>query len=112
MDAFLGSILTSIPQLGVGGGLAVVLVLLLHFYSAVLALLLVMTCIASLFREIEWPQRARFAALLLLGVVITSGQIDNLGSPLTWRLPILAVAVTLAVIGCAAFLRRGDEDEQ
>lgn len=30
MDAFLGSILTSIPQLGVGGGLAVVLVLLLR----------------------------------------------------------------------------------
>lgn len=30
MDAFLGSILSSIPQLGVGGGLAVVVVLLLR----------------------------------------------------------------------------------
>lgn len=30
MDAFLGSVLASLPQLGVGGGLAVVVVLLLR----------------------------------------------------------------------------------
>lgn len=79
---------------------------LFRLYSAATAAVLVAVCIWCMFRPMLWQQRTRFGALLLLGVVITGGQIESLGGPINWRMPILAVAVTAAVVSSAAFLRR------
>lgn len=78
---------------------------LLRFYAAGVSLILVLTCIYCLYPSSGLDQRLRFGSLALLGVVITSGQIANLGEPGTWRLPLLAVAVTLAAVGSGMFVR-------
>lgn len=78
---------------------------ILRLYSAGASLILVLTCIYCLYPSSGLDQRIRFGSLALLGVVITSGQIANLGEPGTWRLPLLAIAITLAVIGSGMFVR-------
>lgn len=78
---------------------------MLRLYSAAVSLILVLTCIYCMYPASTLDQRVRFGSLALLGVVITSGQIANLGEPGTWRLPLLAVAVTLGVIGSGMFVR-------
>jgi hypothetical protein len=83
----------------------VVIADVLRFYSAGASLLLVLVCIYCLYPSSGLDQRIRFGSLALLGVVITSGQVANLGEPGTWRLPLLATAVTLAVIGSGMFVR-------
>jgi hypothetical protein len=80
---------------------------ILRLYCAGASLTLIVLCIYSLYACPKLDQRIRFGALALLGVVITSGQIANLGQPGTWRIPLLAVAVTAAVIGSALFV--GDD---
>lgn len=77
----------------------------LRLYCAGASLLLVAGCIYSLYAVPTLDQRLRFGSFALLGVVITSGQIDNLGQPGTWRLPLLAVAVTTAVVGTGLYVR-------
>lgn len=76
---------------------------ILRLYCAGVSLLLVVTCIYSLYAAPTLDQRIRFGSLALLGFVITSGQIANLGQDGNWRLPLLAVGVTAAVIGSGMF---------
>lgn len=78
---------------------------ILRLYCAGGSLTLVVLCIYSLHAAPTLDQRIRFGALALFGFVITSGQIANLGQPGTWRMPLLAVAVTAAVVGTALFVR-------
>jgi hypothetical protein len=77
---------------------------ILRLYCAGGSLALVVLCIYSLYAAPTLDQRIRFGSLALFGVVITSGQIANLGQPGTWRMPLLAVAVTAATVGTAMFV--------
>lgn len=78
---------------------------ILRIYCAIGSLLLVILCVYSLYAAPTLDQRIRFGSLALFGFVITSGQIANLGQPGTWRMPLLAVAITAAVAGTALFVR-------
>ena len=78
---------------------------LLRLYSAGVSLLLVIACVYSLYAAPTFDQRLRFGTFGLFGFVITSGQIDNLGQPGTWRLPFVAIAVTSALVGTGIFVR-------
>lgn len=77
---------------------------ILRLYCAGASLTLVVLCIYSLYAAPTLDQRIRFGSLALLGFVITSGQIANLGQVGNWRLPLLAVGVTAAVVGTALFV--------
>ncbi len=71
------------------------------------ALALVVVCIYCAASRVPVDQRVRFSALALIGVVVVSGQIDAWGRPATWRMPVLAVALALAVVGSVMFLVKG-----
>lgn len=75
-------------------------------FCAAAAIALIPCCVYSMFRDIPRDQRLRFFALICIGVVVAAGQIDALGGPWHWRMPILAVGMVLAVAGTAMFLRR------
>jgi hypothetical protein len=82
---------------------------LLRWVSAVLALLLVPGCIYAAFARITWDQRARFIALALIGVVVVGAQLDGLGKPRTWRMPLVVAALLLADAGVGMYLLRRRE---
>lgn len=78
------------------------------------ALALMPICVASMFgAAMGRHQRARFLGTALIGVVVVGYQIEYWGNPLTWRLPVLTVALTLACYGAVMFLlrrRRAEHD--
>lgn len=74
--------------------------------SALLAAALVPTCVYCIFVGIPWDQKVRFAALILYGSVIVGAQVENLGDPMTWRMPFVLAGTALALLGAAMFLVR------
>lgn len=79
----------------------------LRLLCAAEALLLVPLCIYSIATPIAGDQKVRFGALALIGVVVVAGQIEALGGPGNWRMPVLAVGLGLAVAGVVMFLAHG-----
>lgn len=78
---------------------------IVRLFCAALAVLLVPACIYAVFtHRMSLDQRVRFAALALLGVVIAGGQLDNLGQPGNWRMPVLATGLAAAVAGTVMYL--------
>jgi len=49
-------------------------------------------------------QLLRFAGSALIGVVVTGAQIDGWGTPGTWRMPVVAVALACLLAGSIAYL--------
>lgn len=69
------------------------------------AVVLVPQCVyAILGAAMSLDQRLRFVSLGLIGVVVAGGQIDAWGRPGNWRMPLLVLALALAVYGSARFL--------
>lgn len=71
------------------------------------ALALVAVCIYAAVSPMSWDQRIRFLSLACIGVVIVSAQIDGWGQPGTWRTPVLAVGLGMAVAGTIMYLVKG-----
>jgi TRAP-type C4-dicarboxylate transport system permease small subunit len=77
-----------------------------RFTLAALSLVLAVTCGGGIIYASGWDQRSRFAVLLGYSVIITSGQLDNLTTPPSWRTWALLIVTVAAVISTAAFLIR------
>lgn len=77
---------------------------LLRLACAAVALLLMAACIYAMFRSRDTDQRLRFGSTALIALVVVAGQLDNLGGPGNWRMPVLLVALVLATVGAARFL--------
>lgn len=71
---------------------------------------LLIACIYAISQRITWDQRLRFAALAAVGVSVVGSQLDRLGTPGTWRTPVITVGVLLGLVGTAMFLIRRRED--
>lgn len=71
------------------------------------ALVLVAVCIYAAYHPMDWGQRIRFLSLACIGVVIVGAQIDGWGQTLTWRTPVLAVGLGMAVAGTIMHLMKG-----
>jgi hypothetical protein len=79
----------------------------LRVICIVLALPLTFSCVYSMWRTpMGRDQQARFLGLALIGFVVVAGQIDSWGRPGTWRLPLLALGLGLALLGTAVHLTR------
>ena len=76
----------------------------LRIFCAVVSILLIVTCIYAMTRTAVGDQRLRFGATSLIAFVVVAGQLDGLGNPGNWRMPILAVALVLATVGAVLFL--------
>jgi hypothetical protein len=80
---------------------------------AIEATVLVLLCITCMLgAAMDRDQRVRYAALGLIGFVVVAGQIDAWGKPGNWRMPVLAVALGLAIYGSVAFLARRRADRE
>jgi hypothetical protein len=77
----------------------------LRMVCAALALLLVPLCVYSIYRCSTPGQRLRFGGLALLGVVVVAWQIEALGHPLHWRVPLLLIGLTCALAGTVVYIR-------
>jgi hypothetical protein len=96
-----------------GRGVQVLVPDLLRIMCAAVAIPLLIACIYAMTRTKLPDQRLRFGALTLISLVVVASQLDGLGNPGNWRMPILLVALTLATVGTAQFLvkdRRRDPD--
>lgn len=86
----------------------------LRLICALEALAIMPACIACMLGgPMRADQRFRFSALALIACVVVAGQIDAWGKPGNWRMPILAVALALALTGEVMFLlhrRRADRE--
>lgn len=77
---------------------------LLRWVCIPLALALAVLCTASAVHAPGWAQRTRFVVLLGYAVVSVGGQLDALGRPLSWRLPLLLAVTAAAVAGTAVYV--------
>jgi hypothetical protein len=79
----------------------------LRVICMILALPLAVSCVYSMWRtRMGRDQQARFAGLAVIGFVVVAGQIDSWGKPGSWRMPLLALGLALALAGTAVHLVR------
>lgn len=83
----------------------------LRWIGAAASLALLPVCIYAIFRRITWDQRIRFAALAAIGISVVGSQLDRVGTPGTWRTPVVTVGVILGLVGTVMFLLRRREDD-
>jgi hypothetical protein len=74
--------------------------------SAALALGLVLSAAAAVILSGHVDQRIRFGLFGAFGVVLVGGHLAQLGRAWTWRLPMIAVIVALALISTVIYVRR------
>ncbi|MBW0088219.1 hypothetical protein I4I73_28980 [Pseudonocardia sp. KRD-184] len=77
---------------------------LLRIACAAVAIMLMAACIYAMFRSRDADQRLRFGSTALIALVVVAGQLDTLGGPGNWRMPVLLVALVLFTIGAVRFL--------
>lgn len=85
---------------------------LLRYFCALTGVVLLAVCIYCISKPMTLDQRLRFGALAGIGVVVVGGQLDNLGQPWNWRMPVLAVALLVAVAGSVLYLAKVRRDLQ
>jgi hypothetical protein len=79
----------------------------LRVICIVLALPLAFSCVYSMWRtRMGRDQQARFLGLAVIGFVVVAGQIDSWGNPGSWRMPLLAVGLAVALYGAVVHLVR------
>lgn len=83
----------------------------LRWFCAGTALALLVSCIYCTAQRIRLDQRIRFLSTGLIAIVIVGGQLDALGNPPNWRMPILALGIVLNLAAAFPFLRRARRDD-
>lgn len=84
---------------------------ILRWIGAGASLALMPVCVYAILRRITWDQRIRFLALALIGATVVGSQLDRLGTPGTWRTPVITVGVLLGLAGSVMFLIRNRQDD-
>jgi hypothetical protein len=84
----------------------------LRYFCALTGVVLLVVCIYCMFKPMTLDQRLRFGALAGIAVVIVGGQLDNLGQPANWRMPVLVAALVVAVAGSVMYLARARRELQ
>jgi predicted MFS family arabinose efflux permease len=78
----------------------------IRYVDAGLAMALALGSAWSAVLAERWDQRVRFAAFATFAFLLTSGHLDNLGQTGSWRLAVLVVAVSAALVSVAANVRQ------
>jgi uncharacterized membrane protein len=84
----------------------------LRCFCALVGVVLLAICIFCISKPMTLDQRLRFGALAGIGVVVVGGQLDNLGAPWNWRMPVLALALVVAAAGSVMYLVKARRDLQ
>jgi uncharacterized membrane protein len=84
----------------------------LRCFCALVGVVLLAICIFCISKPMTLDQRLRFGALAGIGVVVVGGQLDNLGGPWNWRMPVLALALVVAAAGSVMYLVKARRDLQ